>query len=204
MKKLMIGLFVLVAVCSSTFSATLKESHDIRLKTNVSGTAPAFQFEFTSGMSNAKGPVVTNMNADLFDESVDYNEYATRLTAIDVPDISRYSLDLVFTAKLANRAKCNGSYNLKLVADGFDVTRKQVPGKLNPKSIEIKAAEDLSARVGVSAGTVVAGQSINFDFTGALCSAGDLATFEVKYPVDDTIDPATYYTNITLEISSNS
>lgn len=207
MKKLSIVLFILVVACSSIFSATLKESHDIRLKTNVSGTTPAFQFEFTSGMRfpSLDTDIRTNKTGTEYNPNVSYTEYGTEETAIEVEDISRNDLNLVFTVYLANKAKSNNTYKLSLNAGGFAVTRFEVPGTVDPKGVTIIPASDIDARIGVSAGSIVEGSSIDMRFNGTECHAGKLATFEVFYQKDGTIDPSLdgYYANITLEISSS-
>lgn len=207
MKKVAIVLFVLVAACSSIFSATLNERHDIRLKTNVSATTPAFQFEFTSGMRFPKTDtnIITNKAGNAYDANVSYDEYGTQETAIEVEDISRRDLDLLFTVYLANEAKSNNTYTLRLNASGFAVTRFDVPGTVDPQKVLVVPAADISARKGVDVGTVVEGSSIDMCFNGTECQAGKLATFEVFYQKDGTIDPSLsgYYANFTLEISSN-
>lgn len=207
MKKSIAILSIFFVVASFSFSSSLKDSHDIRLKTSVSSITPAFQFEFTSGMrfpDTDKG-IITNKDKNEYDSSVSYTEFGTKDAAIEVNDISMNNLNLVFTVYLANEAKCNGIYNLTLDAGGFVVTRFNVPGTVDPKSVTVTAAPDIAARVGVGARGTASSSSIDMCFNGTECSAGKLATFEVFYQKDGTLDPSQsgYYANITLEVSSN-
>ncbi|MCQ2411553.1 MAG: hypothetical protein MJ057_01220 [Sphaerochaetaceae bacterium] len=207
MKKLSIVLFIFIAALPSVFAATLSETHEIRLKTRIGSETPVFQFEFTSGMRfpNSDTNIITNKGENAFDANVSYNEYGTQETAIEVEDISRKDLDLLFTVYLANEAKSNNTYTLRLNAGGFAVTRFDVPGTVEPMDVLVSPASDIDARVGVRVGSVVDGSSIDMCFNGAACRIGKLATFEVLYQRDGTIDPSLsgYFANITLEISSS-
>ena len=189
---------------SCAFSAST-ETHTIRIKSGVGYVDPAFQFEFTSGMLNTTAELITNSSAEIF-KNTSYTEFGTDETATEVADISRNNLLLLFTAKLANKAKSNDSYTLKFNAGGFDVTRSEVPGKLNPSSTEIALAEDIASRGGINAAVSNAENSIHVTFNGTECTEGSLATFAVGYNADKTIDPMRegyYYTDISLEISSD-
>lgn len=206
MRKIIIFSLIMIVLTGAVFADNNAiELHSVKLKTVVRSYVPAFQLEFTSGMKNPSDSVVTNLNKEEFG-SGDYNEYASNDTAIEVYDISKRSLDFVFTAKLANSAKCSNSYTLKFSAGSFDVFRNEVSGTLDPETPIIRAASDLSARLGVSAEPPVAGESIKMRFTGAQCSPGALAIFEVKYSSDSSIDPTkggAYYADISLEVSSD-
>ena len=204
MKKAIIVTLILIAALSCAFSATT-ETHSVRLKPMVGYVDPAFQFEFTSGMLNTTTELITNSSAEIFKNTA-YTEFGTNESATEVADISRNNIMLLFTAKLANKAKSNDSYTLRFNAGGFDVKRSDVPGKLNPSSTEIALADDLAARVGINAAVSDAENSIQLTFNGTECTEGALATFAVGYQADKTIDPMRegyYYTDISLEISSD-
>ncbi len=205
MKKIIDILCILIFSAVILFASSLDEIHDVKMKTVVGSTNPAFQFEFTSGMKDSSADVVTNANAEEFGAG-DYNEYATNDTSVEVADLSKQSLNLVFTALLANNAKCHASYTLNFSASAFDVYRKEVPGTLGPSSCVVAAASDIADRNGVVAGTLNPAESIQIIFNGANCETGPLATFKVKYPADPSLDPSGvegYYADIKLVISSD-
>ena len=204
MRKAIIITLILIAAMSCAFSVTT-ETHTIRIKSKVGVIDPAFQFEFTSGMLNTTAELITNASAEIF-KNTSYTEFGTDETATEVADISRNNIRLLFTAKLANKAKSTDSYTLRFNAGGFNVTRSDVPGTLNPSSTEIALAEDLAERGGINAAVSNADNSIQLTFNGTECTEGDLATFAVGYQADKTIDPMRegyYYTDISLEISSD-
>ena len=204
MKRAIIITLILIAAMSCAISASA-ETHSIRLKTNVGYVDPAFQFEFTSGMLNPSADLVTNSSADIFRNTA-YTEFGTDETATEVADISRNNIMLLFTARLANRAKSLDSYTLKFNAGGFNVTRASVPGTLNPSSTELELAEDLAARGGINTAVSDTDNTVRLTFNGTECTEGNLATFAVGYQADRTIDPMRegfYYTDISLEISSD-
>lgn len=204
MKKAIIITLILIAALGCAFSATT-DTHSIRLKTLVGYVDPAFQFEFTSGMLNTTADLITNQSAEIF-RNTDYREFGTDETAVEVADISRNNIRLLFTAKLANKAKSTDSYTLKFNAGGFQVTRASVPGTLNPSTTEVALAEDIASRGGIDTAVSNGDNSIRLTFNGTECTAGNLATFAVGYNADKTIDPMRegyYYTDISLEISSD-
>lgn len=203
-KAIIIITLILVAAMSCAFSAST-ETHTIRIKSKVGVVDPAFQFEFTSGMLNTTTELITNSSAEIF-KNTTYAEFGTDETAVEVADISRNNIRLLFTAMLANKAKSNDSYTLRFNAGGFQVTRASVPGTLNPSTTEIALADDLASRVGINASVANADNSIRLTFNGNECTEGNLATFAVGYQADKTIDPMRegyYYTDISLEISSD-
>lgn len=204
MKKAIIITLILIAAMSCAFSATT-ETHKIQIKSKVGYLDPAFQFEFTNGMLNTTTELITNSSAEIF-KNTSYIEFGTNENAVEVADISRQNLSLLFTAKLANKAKSTDSYTLRFIAGGFNVTRAAVPGTLNPSSTEIALAEDIASRGGIATEVSNAENSIRLTFNGAECTEGALATFAVNYLADKTIDPMRegyYYTDISLEISSD-
>ena len=177
----------------------------IRIKSKVGVVDPAFQFEFTSGMLNTTTELITNSSAEIF-KNTTYAEFGTDETAVEVADISRNNIRLLFTAMLANKAKSTDSYTLRFNAGSFQVTRASVPGTLNPSTTEIALAEDLASRGGINASVANADNTVRLTFNGNECTEGNLATFAVGYNADRTIDPMRegyYYTDISLEISSD-
>jgi hypothetical protein len=203
-KAIIIITLILIAAMSCAFSA-ITETQVLRIKSKAGSLDPAFQFEFTSGMLNTTTELITNSSAEIFKNS-SYSEFGTDETSIEVADISRNNLRLLFTAKLANKAKSTESYTLKFNAGAFDVTRAAVPGTLNPSTTEVAVAEDIASRGGINAEVSNAENSIRFTFNGSECTEGNLATFAVGYNADRTIDPLRdgyYYTDISLEISSD-
>ncbi len=204
MKKAIIITLILIAALGCAFSATT-DTHSIRLKTLVGYVDPAFQFEFTSGMLNTTADLITNSSAEVF-KNTNYTEFGTDETATEVADISRNNIRLLFTAKLANKAKSTDSYTLKFNAGGFQVTRASVPGTLNPSTTEVALAEDIASRGGIDTAVSNGDNSVRLTFNGTECTEGNLATFNVGYNADKTIDPMRegyYYTDISLEISSD-
>ena len=204
MKRAIIITLILIAAMSCAFSANA-ETHKIQIKSNVGYLDPAFQFEFTRGMLNTTTDLITNASAEIFKNTA-YTEFGTDETAIEVADISRNNLSLLFTAKLANRAKSTDAYTLRFNASGFQVTRASVPGVLNPSTTEVALAEDIASRGGIVTAVSNGDNSIRVTFNGNECTEGALATFAVGYQADRTIDPMRegyYYTDISLEISSD-
>ena len=204
MKRLLLVLTLIIGLAAPLFAEGV-EVHSVRVATSVAPVAPSFQFEFTSGMLNTTAELITNSSAEIY-KNTNYSEFGTNETAVEVADISRNNIRLLFTAKLANRAKSNDSYTLRFIAGGFDVTRASVPGTLDPSAREVGLAEDLAARGGVSAVVSNSEDSVRLTFNGSECAEGDLATFAVSYNADRTIDSVKdgyYYTDISLEISSD-
>lgn len=206
MKKAIIISLILIASLSCAFSSS-SETHKLTVKSQVGYVAPAFQMEFTSGWLNEPTvQLITNADAEVF-SNTNYTEFGTNDSAIEVADISRYNLSLLFTAKLANNAKSNDTFTLKFTAGGFDVTRNGQEGKLNPSSELLTVSERLDSLAGITVGVVSdTDNSVQFNFNGTQCEEGDLATFQVGYTADKTIDPMKdgyYYTDISLEISSD-
>ena len=207
MKKAVIITMLLLISAACAFCLDVGERHQINLKTNVKLTTPAFQLEFTSGMANPGNAVITNADGDEFRADGNHNEFGTEKTAIDVADISQETLDLLFTVKLANTAKCTENFTLLFSAGAFAVTRNLEPGTLEPdKDLALAVAKDIDARKGVVANVDGTNNCIRLHFNGANCTTGDLATFRVRYSADPTIDDNDigeyYYADIRLDIIS--
>lgn len=199
MKKAILFALILLVSVACVFSSISVERHSVLLKTTIDISTPVFQFEFTSGM--ATGIAVA---ADV-DSGVD--QYGTEDTAVSVADISKKDLDLLFTVKLANKAKCNESYSLSFRAGSFAVTRDGQPGILAPDADPVVAASsDIDLRLGVTA-TDVTEDGLKLRFNGANCTEGNLATYHVCYTADGTIDENEenefYYADISLIITSD-
>lgn len=196
MRKVLAVLLLTFIVLPLAFADSLAEVHRITIKASVAQVKPVFQFEFTAGMEDPD--TVTAVTAG--EQGV--NQEATKPPVVFVPDIKVNDLNLTFTAKLANDAKCYGSYTLTFMAGNFDVVRDGVSGVLSPSSSELKLADDFVARVGVEANELQSNR-LQLSFNGGRCTSGNLAVFEVNYEADSELDPATYYTDISLEVASN-
>ena len=195
MKKLTF-IIILTSLAIAAIFAADKEVHTIRIVSIVEEVLPTFQFELTSGMLEEQDATVLDLN-----QSGTENPENRRV--IYVPDINKNDLDLTFTAKLSNEARCQGSFTLKLTAGDFIVTKLSGVENLSPSGIEAAIANDVASRHGVDAQLSGDGNEINISFSGASCIPGDLATFTVRYPSDPDILPDIYYTDISLEVSSN-
>ena len=199
LKKAILFALILVVSVACVFSSISVERHSVRLKTTIDISTPAFQFEFTSGMATG-----ISVAADV-DSGVD--QYGTEDTAISVADISQKNLDLLFTVKLANKAKCNEIYSLSFQAGSFAVTRSGKPGFLAPdKNPVVEASSDIDSRLGVTATDVVE-DGLKLRFNGTNCTEGSLATYHVRYTADGSIDDNEenefYYADISLIITSD-
>lgn len=199
MKKAILFALIMVVSVACLFSSISVERHSLRLKTIIDANTPTFQFEFTSGMATGIA-VATDVDSGV-------NEYGTEDTAISVADISRNNLDLLFTVKLVNKAKCNESYSLSFLAGSFAVTRNGVPGILAPdKNPVVEASSDIDSRLGVTATDVVE-DGLKLRFNGTNCTEGSLATYHVCYTADGSIDENEeneyYYADISLIITSD-
>ncbi len=205
MKRIVSSVLLLLLALGAVFAGVSSEVHRLKMATIVRATVPAFQFEFTSGMKDTSTDIVTNAGAEAFGPG-NYNEYGTNATAIEVADLSKQKLELVFTAILANNAKSLASYTLNFSAGAFDVYRNELPGLLEPSSAVVATASDLEGRKGVVAGTLNPAESIQLIFNGSNCEIGPLATFSVEYPADPSLDPSGedgYFADIKLVISSD-
>ena len=207
MKKAILFALILVVSVACVFSSISVERHSVRLKTIIDSNTPAFQFEFTNGKANPNAVVVANADADEFDPDKDYNEFGTEATAVEVANIAKEDLDLLFTVKLANKAKCNEIYTLRFQAGPFAVTRNGEPGTLDPDANPVvEASSDINFRLGVKA-TDVSETGLKLRFNGTNCTEGSLATYRVHYTADDSIDDNKedeyYYADISLIITSD-
>lgn len=195
MKKLLTILTILMVLISSVYAVS--ELNTIRMKSIVPIETPKFKLEFTSGMATGIR-VVTDVDSDI-------DEYGTEDKAIDVANIAKEDLDLVFTVKLANEAKCNEVYSLQFTAGPFAVRRGGQLGELAPQNTAIAAAADISARIGVTA-TDNTDNGLKLRFNGVSCTTGSLATFHVQFSadssIDDNVEGEYYYADICLEITA--
>jgi len=195
MKKLTF-IIILTLLAIAVICAADKEVHTIRIASIVEEVLPTFQFELTSGMLEDQDATVLELNQGSED-----SENTRRV--IYVPDINKNDLDLTFTAKLSNEARCQSSFTLKLTAGDFVVTKLSGVENLSPSGVEAAVANDVASRHGVDAQLTGDGNEVSISFSGASCIPGDLATFTVRYPSDPDILPDIYYTDISLEVSSN-
>jgi len=195
MKKLSFVLVIFALLTVVAAHATDIGPQTIRVVTVVGEVQPAFRFELTSGMLENQDQVSLDLNMVT---GID----PEKMQIVFVPDINRNELDLTFTARLSNEARCYGSYTLRLTAGDFVVTRTDGIGNISPSGIEAAVAKDVASRHGVDA-QLAEGNEVNVSFTGVSCVPGDLATFNVRYPQTPDILPDIYYADISLEVSSN-
>lgn len=196
MKRLfMVALAVLLVLCVLHADEThfLTVSAAVQYKKVI----PVFRFEFTSGMMDEEDAYVVTVTGD---EMPSGDSGHRQVVFVD--DIKHNDLELVFTARLANTARCRNAYTLTFVAGDFNVVRDGESGVLAPSFYAVSVADDFVNRTGVHVGKMTI-DSIQLDFNGSWCTMGDLATFEVRYEADSELDPATYYTDISLEVSSD-
>ena len=194
MKKLTF-IIILTSLAIAAIFAADYETHIIRIASIVEEVLPTFQFELTSGMLEEQDATVLELNQG--------SEDSENRRVIYVPDINKNDLDLTFTAKLSNEARCQSSFTLKLTAGDFVVTKLSGVENLSPSGVEAAVANDVASRHGVDAQLTGDGNEVSISFSGASCTPGDLATFTVRYPSDPDILPDIYYTDISLEVSSN-
>ena len=195
MKKLSFVLVIFALLTVVAAHAVDVSPQTIRVVTVVGEVRPAFRFELTSGMLENQDQVSLDLNQVT---GVD----PEKMQVVFVPDINRNDLDLMFTASLANEARCYGSYTLRLTAGDFIVTKTDGIENISPTGIEAAVAKDVASRHGVDA-QLAEGNEVNVSFTGVGCVPGDLATFNVRYPQTPDILPDVYYADISLEVSSN-
>ena len=218
MKKILTVFAILVVLVSAVFAdpepaTNAKETHTIKLKTNVGGVIPAFNLVFTEG---------TNVSEAQASETNGGETPATFKTTtrdgndVEVLDISKYDITVVFTATLANEAKQVEDYKLSFSAGPFNVKKDKNDAEVLPESVAVAVADSIDARKGVSAGepadviadetTGVKSQSVSLHFNGTTCVAGDLATFTVSYKKDPAVNPTAensyYYANITMTVEA--
>lgn len=197
MRKFAVIFILIMLVAVSVACASEVEIHIITLKCTVSEVKPVFEFEFTSGMLEGQEPVTVGFSD--YDETGD----TSRRTVIYVPSLREDDLNLVFTAKLANDARCYGSYTVSLVPGDFFVNKEDGMEILSPSSVVVEKAENIASQRGLEAQYLSDDSGIKVTFNGARCTVGNLATFNVTYPSDPDIKPDIYYADISLEISSD-
>lgn len=195
MKKLSFVLVIIALLTVVGANASDNGLQTIRVVTVVGEVQPAFRFELTSGMLENQDQVSLNL------EKVTGGD-PEKTQVVFVPDINRNDLDLTFTARLSNEARCFGSYTLRLTAGDFVVTKTDGIENISPTAVEAAVATDVASRHGVDA-QLAEGNEVNVSFTGVGCTPGALATFNVSYPQAPDILPDIYYADISLEVSSN-
>ena len=224
MKKAITILAVLIVLVGAVFADDgAKETHSIRLVTDVADQVPAFQLTYVSG---AKANTTLNSSTTNGTPNV-YNSAAVadpdyKGNDIEVADISSNDIEVVFNVVLANAAKLVQDYQLTLKAGPFNVRKDGDPAIVKPASavitdiapaarlgVETKAAYNVDAATNGNTGEK--SQSFGLHFNGTTCATGALATYTVGYTADPAVDPNThdpqdpstwYYANIALEIVS--
>ncbi len=226
MKKAITILAVLIVLVGAVFAADgTKETHTIRLKTDVEGLAPAFQLTFVSGQKAQTSGVSTTNNGQTpatynYEAQADPNYTGAD---IEVDDISKGNISVTFNVLLANEAKQLQDYQLTLKAGPFNVKKNGAAAYVKPASAVISNVAP-AARLGVVAKnaydvakatdqeTGEISESVGLHFNGTTCATGALATYVVGYNQDTAVDPNPnnnpaqadnwYYANIALEVVS--
>ncbi len=225
MKKAITILAIIAIVAGAVFAADgAKETHTIRLKTDVIGDAPAFRLEYTSGAlaneSSATNKTETAYNAA---EAASYGygvQTDTNYADVEVADISKNNLNVTFTASILNEAKQVEDYLLVFTAGPFDAKANGQTHYVNPATAtatvnpnllsERKGITTVGAPEGVAANTDAGEGSLKsgfgLHFNGTTCVAGSVGTFNVTYTKDPAVDPTDgenlYIANIKMEVVS--
>ena len=223
MKKVLAILVVLALVCGAVFANDgAKETHQIKLKSNVGWEVPVFQLEYkTGGKANVEQTALTNDGATpAAYNSTTAKTYDENADEIEVADISKGAITVTFDAKLQNTAKQVADYQVTIKAYPFQAKSDGKDYEVNPsavsvalvnnlktalKGVEPKEALDVAADIDETSG--IGSGSVGLHFNGTTCVAGVFANISVTYPKDETVDPNEtandyYYANIYMEVVS--
>ena len=223
MKKLITILMVLAIVVGAVFAES--EAHSIRIKSDVDGELPMFQLILLSSTGvtyNEVNNQTTNTTPNAFGtgENDSYAVNDTNATAVDVG----FNLDeggtVTFIAKCANAARFSSDdtgrvYTLVFTGGVFKVSRYGVASTTTVEGEQtVTTYEELIPEVTVKQTTNPSGFSypdtINNGVKVKIGTSGvktgtdagaTMATAEFKYTADKSIDPGTYYADVTLTIT---
>lgn len=185
-KKLLL-LFIMLCVAFSAFA----ETHILIIKTVVKEVTPIFALQYTDGTPLK---IVTN-EVNPFWATAEYSPL-TKATAIDTyTDIAEEVLEISFTAELVNRAKTTKAYTLEFADGVFNVKKNKVDSTVSP-TITITTSTTITNPA------LTGNPIVTASFKGAPATPGTLITAKYTYPVDEDVDPGTYYANIKLIISA--
>ena len=223
MKKLITILMVLAIVVGAVFAES--ETHSIRIKSDVDGELPMFQLillNSTGVTNNEVNNQTTNTTPNAFGtgENDSYAGNETDATAVDVG----FNLDeggtVTFIAKCANAARFSSNdtgriYTLVFTGGTFRVSRYGVASTTTGEGEQaVTTYEELAPAITVKQTTNPSGftypETINNGVKVKIGTSGvktgetagaTMATAEFKYTADKSIDPGTYYADVTLTIT---
>jgi len=208
MKKAITILAALIVLVGAVFAETQTETHSIQLHTTVEKVEPIFHLVYVSsdgtaatGATIATGEKATNSSNVKFTDGAE-RDYAS---ALEIGDISKGAITVVFKVTLSNPAKLVQAYDLALDATGFAVTHNTTPATT---AITSKTLSGFAAHNGVNVIQKVANSTATATFTGKTCDESTvLANYQVVYTQDTEADPtnagATYTSDVTLTITTS-
>lgn len=223
MKRLIAILMVLAIVVGAVFAES--ETHSIRIKSDVDAELPRFQLILLSSTGVTNNEVnnqTTNTTPNAFGtgENDSYAVNDTNATAVDVG----FNLDeggtVTFLAKCANAARFSSTdtgriYTLVFTGGTFRVSRYGVASTTTGEGEQaVTTYEELAPVITVKQTTNPSGfaypETINNGVKVKIGTSGvktgetagaTMATAEFKYTADKSIDPGTYYADVTLTIT---
>ncbi len=229
MKKVITILAIMIVLVGVVFAATGdKETHTIRLKTQVLGDDPVFTLA-ASYVASATSTTTTSTNSasTAFAKDKAY----TDASDIVVADLSKNDISVTFTSKLVNEAKSKSVYTITFqpgpfTVDKLDDNNNRVTGqKVYATNNSDSAMTDTTSSTSTIKGYEMSDWSVTTDadgvlkysskitFDGGVSSVGTLATYSVKYAKDPKIAPNNtsntdtsddyYYANCKMTVTLN-
>ena len=194
MKKVLAVMAIMLVIVGAVFAA---ETHTIKIKADVSEVIPAFQLNLLAPAET----YTTNTTPNVYSASGSYGDL-TNLTAKDTNFNLDNGGDVYVNVVLANLAKTVGVYTLSFGGGTFAVNRNSVGGSLAPV-ITTAAGSVTTGISSIAKASEAAGADVNVTFNGTTVTADSpvVATATYAYTGDTTIDPGTYYADITLTIT---
>lgn len=215
MKKVLAILVVLALVCGAVFADTIPtqgdaEEHKITLHTTVGLVNPVFHLVETSVSAvkaddsalNDTTVRTTNSGNVKFVDGAEYTDVAD----VEVGDISKHDIVVLFDVKISNAAKLVKDFRLAFQATGFNVTRNGHEETTDEPTIEYSANENLVAADGVVMGTGANDHIAKFNGTTCSENGTTLASLTLTYAQDTTVDPtndgADYKAIVTMTVTA--
>lgn len=208
MKKAITILAILAIVVGAVFADTV-ETHNIKLHTTVGSVVPVFHLVENSITAKASN------GSDIADETVrstnsanaDFAQATRTLTpdnAVEVGDITKANIVVSFDVTVSNAAKIVKNYTLAFTATGFDVNKNGQPYTTAVPT----PAYTPNAQLTAASGVVMDGYVAKFNGTTCSESGTKLATYQLTYAKDTTVDPtsnandATYQSTVSMTITT--
>ena len=218
MKKVIAILAVMIVLVGAVFAA---ETHTIKVKSTIDEVLPVFQLMIDLTKS---ADYYTNANKVKFDNGTYAELTEDPDTAKDVEFSLENGGDVTVKCYLANLAKTTHKYTLAFSDGVFAVARNKVT--LNqtraPKSITTSTGDNVEDIYTITKGNALSNelvdpedetqgykpltnQAIEVQFHGKTVETKDvvLAQAVFNYAPDTTIDPGTYFADITLSITTD-